>query len=92
LAATYTIDGSADMGGCRMLYGTWATSGGTTTGTITFSGTVGGAQGPAQKVIDATFISSVSSVTMAAAKLTSSNTLVYTCVANDSGYWSVTVA
>lgn len=92
MAATYTITGTKNLEGAKLIYGTWATAGGTTTGTITWGGTAGGSQVIAQTIIDATCVSSVSAVTMTACKVTATGTLVYTCVANDSGYWSVTVA
>lgn len=91
MAFSYTIDGSRDLGGCKLIYGTWLTSGGTTSGTITWGGTASGNQGPIMRPIDATCVSSVSSTTMTAAKITASGTMALTCVANDSGYWSVTV-
>lgn len=90
MAATYTITGTKDIGGAKMIYGTWATAGGTTTGTITWGGTRTGDQGCPFQILDATCVSSVSAVTMTASKVQADGTLVYTCVANDTGYWSVT--
>ena len=92
MAFSSTIKGSKDLGGCKMIHGTWATDGGTATGTITWGGTRGDATGIPHTIIDGTAISSVSATTMTAAKITATGTMVITCVANDSGYWSVTYA
>ena len=90
MAFTYTITGSKDLGGAKLIYGTWDATA-ATSGTITFGGTRGGNQGTPQTLVDATVISSTSSTTMTASKMTATGTLALTCVSGDAGYWSVTV-
>jgi hypothetical protein len=90
LAFTSVILGQKDLGGAKLLYGTWDATG-VTTGTITFGGTRGGAQGPPHTILDGGAISSVSAVTMTASKITATGTMVITCVSGDAGYWSVTL-
>ena len=90
MAFTYTITGSKDLQGAKLIYGTWDATG-VTSGTITFGGTLGGAQEPTVQVIDATAISSTSSTTMTAAKVTAAGVMSLTCVSGDAGYFSVTV-
>ena len=91
MAFTSTIKGSKDLGGCKMIYGTWDATG-VTSGTITWGGTRGDAAGIPHTIIDGTCISSVSATTMTAAKITATGTMVLTCVSGDAGYWSVTYA
>ena len=91
MAFTSTIKGSKDLGGCKMIHGTWDAAS-VTSGTITWGGTRGGAQGIPHTIISATCISSTSATTMTAAKITATGTMVITCVSSDAGYWSVTYA
>jgi len=90
LAFTYTITGTKDLGGAKLIHGTWDATA-ATSGTITFGGTRSGNQFPPQTLVDATCISSTSSTTMTAVKMTATGTLALTCVSGDAGYWSVTV-
>lgn len=90
MAFSYTITGTRDLQGAKLVHGTWDATG-VTSGTITFGGTRGGNQGTPWTLVDATVISSTSSTTMTAAKMTATGTLALTCVSGDAGYWSVTV-
>jgi len=91
LAFTYTITGSKDLGGAKLIHGTWDATA-VASGTITWGGTrIPSNQLLPQTIVDATCISSTSSVTMTAAKVTATGTLALTCVSGDAGYWSVTV-
>ena len=90
MAFTSVILGQKDLGGAKLLYGTWDAAS-VTTGTITFGGTRGGAQGPAHSYLAADCISSTSATTMTASKITTTGTMVITCVSSDAGYWSVTL-
>jgi hypothetical protein len=87
LAFTYVIKGQKDMGGCKMIYGTWDGAG-VVAGTITFAGT----QGQVYNLIDCVAVSSTSLTTATAVKMTATGTLALTFVSADAGYWSVTVA
>lgn len=88
MAFTSVVLGQKDLGGAKLMYGTWDATG-VTTGTITWGGTRGGGQGTAHTILDATCISSVSATTMTAAKVTATGLMVITCVSGDAGYWSV---
>ncbi len=90
MAFSYTITGQKDLGGAKLIHGTWDATA-ATSGTITFGGTRSGNQGVTQTLIDATCVSSTSAVTMTAVKMTATGTLALTCVSGDAGYWSVTV-
>lgn len=91
MAFSYVITGQKNLGGAKMIFGTWNAAS-ATSGTITWGGTRSGNQGTTHQIIDATCISSTSATTMTAAKVTATGTMALTCVSDDQGFWSVTVA
>ncbi len=87
MALTQTIVGTLDLGGAKLIHGTFQHAGGTTTGAIDIRGQVGGSAVKVPFRVIGGLVCNTSSITDPDIVYSTDGTMTFTTAANDGGTW-----
>jgi len=87
LALSQTIVGTIDLGGAKLIHGTFSSAGGSTGGTIDIRGTTGGSAVKVPFRVIGGAICNTSSITDPDLLFSTDGTMAFTTGANEAGTW-----